>query len=103
MGSGQRGLTRALRLDPTAFVVPVEAPHLQVTLIRPDYNVDELIAVGLTSRPELASQQALVQAALVRMRQERLRPLMPSVLLVGDAVPDGPRKLANGWRVRFEQ
>jgi outer membrane protein TolC len=95
-GVASAQLTRALRLDPTAFVAPIEAPHLQVTLIRSDYSVDDLVVVGLTSRPELASQQALVQAALVRLRQERMRPLMPSVLLVGDAVPTAPANLLMG-------
>jgi len=52
-----------------------------VTLISPQERVDDLIPIGLTSRPELASQQALVQAALARMRQEHLRPLLPSLLL----------------------
>src|SRR6185369_10580408 len=41
--------------------------------------------VALTNRPELAAQQALVQATLERLRQERLRPLIPSVLLRGAA------------------
>jgi outer membrane protein TolC len=78
-------LTRLLRLNPTATVLPLEPPHLQVTLISPQEPVDALIPIGLTSRPELASQQALVQAALERLRQERLRPLLPSVVLTGNA------------------
>ncbi len=76
-------LNRVLRLDPASLVEPAEPPHLQVTLIDPKHTVDELIPVGLTSRPELAAQQALVQAALERLRQERFRPLVPSVLLRG--------------------
>jgi outer membrane protein TolC len=47
--------------------------------------VDELIPIGLTNRPELAAQQALVRAALARLRQERIRPLVPSILLRGNA------------------
>ena len=47
-------LTRVLRLDPAAVVVPLEPPHLQVTLISPKETVDALIPVGLTNRPELA-------------------------------------------------
>ena len=39
------------------------------------------------NRPELAAQQALVQATLERLRQERLRPLVPSVLLRGSSTP----------------
>jgi len=62
---------------------PLEPPNLQLTLIAPQQPVDDLVPVGLVNRPELASQQALVQAALVRIRQERLRPLIPSVVLNG--------------------
>jgi outer membrane protein TolC len=77
------------------LVQPLELPHLQVTLVSPAQPVDELIPVGLTNRPELAAQQALVQATLRRLRQERLRPLVPSVLLRGTAVnPSGT--LAGG-------
>src|SRR5262249_45658760 len=76
-------LTRVLRLDAAALVQPLEPPHLRVTLVPPDQGLDDLIAVGLTYRPELAEGQALVQATLQRLRQERLRPLVPSVLLRG--------------------
>jgi outer membrane protein TolC len=82
-------LTRNLRLDPAAVVAPLEPPHLQVTLIPPQETVDALIPVGLTNRPELASQQAVVQATLVRLRQERLRPLLPSLVLQSNATPSG--------------
>jgi outer membrane protein TolC len=83
-------LTQVLRLDPTAIVVPVEPPNLRVTLISPDGPVDSLVPIGLTTRPELASQQALVRAALERIRQERLRPLMPSLILQGSPGPSAP-------------
>jgi outer membrane protein TolC len=76
-------LTRVLRLDAAALVQPLEPAHLRVTLVPPDQGLDDLIAVGLTYRPELAEGQALVQATLQRLRQERLRPLVPSVLLRG--------------------
>jgi outer membrane protein TolC len=80
-------LTRVLRLDPAAVVTPLEPPHLQVTLISPKETVDALIPVGLTNRPELATQQAVVQATLVRLRQERMRPLIPSLVLQSNATP----------------
>src|SRR5262249_8157756 len=76
-------LVRVLRLDASALVEPMELPHLRVSLVPLEKPVDELIPVALTGRPELAAQQALVQATLVRLRQERLRPLIPSVLLRG--------------------
>ena len=82
-------LARVLRLDPAAVVSPLEPPHLRVTLISPKESVDALIPVGLTNRPELASQQAVVQSTLVRLRQERLRPLLPSLVLQSDTSPTG--------------
>jgi outer membrane protein TolC len=80
-------LVRILRLDPAAEVEPVELPHLRIDLIDLKRPVDDLIVIALTSRPELASQQAQVQATLALLRQERLRPLMPSVLLRGASTP----------------
>ncbi len=81
-------LTRVLRLDPAAVALPLEPPHLQITLIAPTETVDALIEVGLTSRPELASQRAVVQATLIRLRQERMRPLIPSLVLQSNATPN---------------
>jgi outer membrane protein TolC len=83
-------LTRVLRLNPTAAVAPLEPAYLKVTLIPVGEPVDALIPVALTTRPELASQQALVQATLLRLKQERMRPLIPSVLLMGNPVPAAP-------------
>jgi len=80
-------LQRILRLEPTALVEPQEPPQLAVTIVPLDQKVDELIPLALMNRPELAAQQALVQATLARLRQERLRPLIPSVLLRGASTP----------------
>jgi outer membrane protein TolC len=76
-------LTRILRLEAAAVVEPVEPPSLQITLVALDKPIDDLIPIGLTNRPELAAQQALVQAALQHLRQEKIRPLVPSILLRG--------------------
>jgi outer membrane protein TolC len=80
-------LTRILRLDPAAVAEPLEPPHLCVTVVPLDQPVDDLIRLGLTTRPELATQQALVRATLERLRLERLRPLVPSILLRGSSTP----------------
>ncbi len=76
-------LTKILRLDRTARIDPTEPPHLQVTLVGLGQQVDTLIPIGLRNRPELASQQALVEAALLRLKAEKIRPLIPSVVLSG--------------------
>jgi outer membrane protein TolC len=80
-------LTRVLRLDPRAVVEPLEHDHLQITLINPARPLDELIPIALTNRPELASHQAVVQATLVSIRQEKLRPLLPSMYMNGFQTP----------------
>jgi outer membrane protein TolC len=80
-------LTRVLRLNPASVVVPLEPPHLQVVLIAPKETVETLVPIGLTNRPELASQQAIVQATLARLKQERMRPLIPSIVLQSNATP----------------
>ena len=80
-------LTQILRLDPRAVVVPLEHDHLQITLIDPARTLDDLIPVGLTNRPELAANQALVQAVANRIRQEKGRMLLPSILLNGFQTP----------------
>ena len=82
-------LTQVLRLDPRAVVVPLEQDHLQITLIEPSRSLDDLIPIGLTNRPELAAQQALIQAALVRIRQEKMRPLLPLITISGFQTPGG--------------
>lgn len=81
-------LTRIIRLDPSAVVEPLEPDHLQIRLIAPEIAVDDLIIIGLHNRPELASQQQLVQATLVALKREKMRPLIPSVLITGNGTPD---------------
>ena len=78
-------LARLLRLAPSALIEPMEPPHLRVELVDLSLSVDELIPIGLTHRPELAAHKALVLATLARLRQERIRPLIPSVLIRGAA------------------
>ncbi|HEV7226156.1 MAG TPA: hypothetical protein VGN42_25840 [Pirellulales bacterium] len=80
-------LTQVLRLDPRAVVEPLESDHLQITLIDPGRSLDELMPIALTNRPELASQQAQVQAALVNIRREKLRPYLPIPMLQGFQTP----------------
>lgn len=88
-------LTRLLRLEPGTLVEPAEEPSLTVELIDPAAAPEELIPVALTNRPELASDQAVIQAALARVRQEKVRPFVPTVAVrgVGSQVPG----LAGGY------
>jgi len=76
-------LTRLLRLEPGTLVEPAEEPSLTVELIDSRATPDELIPIALTYRPELASDQAVIQATLARIRQEKVRPFVPTLALRG--------------------
>ncbi len=66
--------------------------------------------VALTNRPELATQQALVQAALNALRREKVRPLTPTIMTNGFQTPGeyiqggmfglGPNNTMNQWTGR---
>ena len=106
-------LTQVLRLDPRAVVAPLEDDHLQVTLIDPALPLHDLQQIALTNRPDLAAQQALVQAAEARIRQEKNRPLLPIVMINGYQTPGGmlmqagifglgPNSSLNQWTGRLD-
>lgn len=74
-------LVRRVRLDPRIVVAPVEPPETVLRLVDGRCALDTLIVTGLRHRPELAESRALVEATLVRLKQARLRPLIPSLAL----------------------
>jgi outer membrane protein TolC len=106
-------LTQVLRLDPRAVVTPLEQDHLQITLIDPAQPLENLMQVALANRPELASSQALVQAAEARIRREKMRPLLPLIVIGGFQTPGGmlmqgsifgigPNSSLNQWTGRLD-
>jgi len=76
-------LTQILRLDPRAVVVPLEPDHLQVTLIDPARPLPELGQIAPNNRPELAAFPALIGAGETRIRREKMRPVLPIVMING--------------------
>jgi outer membrane protein TolC len=72
-------IVRLLCLDPRVVVAPVEPAEMLLRLVPDDRPLDDLITEGLHCRPELAEAQALVDATLARLKQARLRPLVPSL------------------------
>jgi outer membrane protein TolC len=73
-------LARLLRLDPRTTYWPVEDFRRPIAMPGDDWtrqDLEVLVAVALGSRPELAENQALVQAALQRVRQVRYRTYLP--------------------------
>lgn len=72
-------LTRLLVLNPRIIVAPVEPSETILRLVPEDRPLGDFICQAFRNRPELAQSQELVQAALVRLKQAKLRPFVPSV------------------------
>jgi outer membrane protein TolC len=70
-------LARLLLLRPTVALLPGEAAVVPVTLVSDDAPADELVNVGLATRPELAEGRSLVAASETQLRKSRFAPLMP--------------------------
>ena len=74
-------LVRRALLDPRLVVAPVEPPESVLRLVADGSPIDDLIVTGLRNRPELAEAHALVEATIIRLKQARLRPFIPSLAL----------------------
>jgi outer membrane protein TolC len=72
-------LVRLLLLDPKLIIAPVEPAETVIHLIPDDEPIEDLLAQAFQGRPELAQYRELLNAAAVRLKQARLRPLIPSL------------------------
>jgi outer membrane protein TolC len=64
-------------LEPTVDLRPNDPAIVPITLVSETTSLDELTALGLMNRPELAEGRAQVAAALARWRQARTGPFLP--------------------------
>jgi outer membrane protein TolC len=74
-------LANLLRLDPAISLRPVNTEVTPVVLVSEEEPLADLISQAQSFRPETEEQSALVQAAMERWNQERLRPLVPRLLV----------------------
>lgn len=74
-------LARVLSQDPAVVLAPAEPAIVPIDLAPTHRSLQELVATGLSNRPELAESRFLVGAAVERLRREQNAPLIPSVLL----------------------
>jgi outer membrane protein TolC len=74
-------LAQLLSQDPASGFNPEEDTIAPLEIIQSNQPLSELIATGLSNRPELAENRFLVAAAVERLRRECVAPLVPSVLL----------------------
>jgi len=74
-------LNELLHNDPTTVLRPQEPTIVPVELVSRTTPVAELLATGLSNRPELAESRHLVCEAVHRYRREKFAPLLPSAFL----------------------
>ena len=74
-------LAQRLNLDPSAQLRPLAGPLEPIELINPETPPEELIRAAVARRPDLAAREALVSQAEYRVRQEKARPLLPTIWL----------------------
>jgi len=97
-------LTELLHWDPTIVVQPEEPALAPIELVDQQVPLTELLARGLSCRPELAESRYLVAEAAQRYRRERTAPLLPSTLLgiSYDGFGGGPGDDVANFRDRFD-
>src|SRR5206468_10845363 len=72
-------LCRLLNLDPAVRLRSPGGPVDPFRLLPEDADVESLLATATRSRPELLARTAAIQEARTRVRQEQVRPLVPTV------------------------
>lgn len=72
-------LVRPLLIDPHIVVAPAEPAETVYRLVADDVGVDDMIAQGWRCRPELTQAREQVEAAILRLKQAKLRPFVPSL------------------------
>jgi len=82
-------LAQLLLLQPSVDLVPADPRVVPVALVSPGCEIEELIAISLMNRPELAESRALVAAAYKKWKQDRSRPFLPTLSLIYYASPYG--------------
>ncbi len=91
-------LAQLLLLRPSIDLRPADPAVVPILLVPVDGSLDDLVAVGVMNRPELAESRELVAAAVARWRQARTSPLIPrlDVLYFGGDFGGGVNdKLSN--------
>jgi len=74
-------LAQQLSLDPLMSFEPREPTIVPIELVSTQTTPAELVARGLTNRPEVAESRSLIGEAVERLQREKFAPLLPSVLL----------------------
>jgi outer membrane protein TolC len=74
-------LAQLISEDPTIVYLPQEPTIVPIDLVGQECELNELVATGLSNRPELAASRSLVTEAVNRLRRETHAPWLPSIAL----------------------
>jgi outer membrane protein TolC len=74
-------LAQQLSLDARLSLEPQEPTVVAIDLVDAEAPIAELVASGLSNRPEACENRQLVGEAVERLKREEYAPLIPSVLL----------------------
>ncbi len=74
-------LAQLLNLDPSIRLQPTDPWAVPLCIVSDALTLPELIAIGLTQRPEMAERQAAVRFALLNLRNYRMLPFSPNYLV----------------------
>ena len=86
-------LSKLLQLNPSVSLRTPAGPLALVSVVDPNDSLFSLVAVALRYRPEMGAATSEIAAADVRFRQERIRPLLPTIAL-------GFKSCRHVWRRR---
>lgn len=78
-GVASARLCRLLNLDPSVRLRTPGGAVQPVRLVPEDADIEGLIATAVQARPEVAARSATVAEAQARVRQERVRPWVPTL------------------------
>lgn len=97
-------LNELMRLDPATILLLREPTVVPVELVGREEPLTELLATGLSNRPELAESRHLVGEAVHRYRREEFAPLLPSAFLAVSysGFGGGPGSAVENLRDRFD-
>lgn len=74
-------LCQLLGLDPSCRLHAVEGCVVPAAIVPEAIPLCELIAVALTQRPELGERRAAIRAALLQLKEMKLLPFSPNILV----------------------
>jgi outer membrane protein TolC len=97
-------LARIIRIDPATTLFSLEESVVPIELIGQDNGLDELVALGLRQRPELAESQNRLHADWKRVCAERWRPFIPNLSVGASAggFGGGTNDVADGLSSRTD-